>query len=97
MHGLLLAVALHLAAGGADARVALVLMDLERFKSINDTLGQRIGDQALAAVAKRIRHWAGGLERVARLGGNLFALTVSGFQDPKDIVQTLEVADKIPA
>jgi diguanylate cyclase (GGDEF)-like protein/PAS domain S-box-containing protein len=79
-------------AAASDARVALVLLDLERFKAINDTLGEHIGDRVLVAVAKRIREWSGDPEHVARLGGNLFALILGGFQGKEDIVRTLEAA-----
>src|SRR5260370_4233547 len=51
-----------------NTSLQLVLIDLERFKAINDTLGQQAGDSVLQAVAQRPGSAAGGLERPARLG-----------------------------
>src|SRR5213593_2863827 len=60
-------------AGRNNASLALVLIDLERFKAINDTLGQQAGDGVLQAVAQRLGSAAGDINRLARLGSNLFA------------------------
>ena len=57
-----------------SAMMALMLIDLERFKAINDTLGRATGDRVLQAVARRLQEVVGDLERVARLGGNTFAV-----------------------
>jgi diguanylate cyclase (GGDEF)-like protein/PAS domain S-box-containing protein len=54
--------------------VALVLIDLERFKAINDTLGRQGGDRVLQDVGKRLQQAGGDVHRVARLGPNLFGL-----------------------
>ena len=61
--------------GGA---LALCLLDLERFKAINDTFGQRTGDYVLQTVALRLQEFGGEANAVARLGSNLFALTLHG-------------------
>jgi diguanylate cyclase (GGDEF)-like protein/PAS domain S-box-containing protein len=61
-------------ARGGQESVALLLNDIERFKAINDTLGQQLGDRVLQEVARRLQDAAGDLHRVARLGANLFAL-----------------------
>jgi len=66
------------AAGRRTEAVALVLIDLERFKAINDALGQPVGDRVLQELGKRLQDVAGDINRVARLGSNLFALV---FQD----------------
>src|SRR2546422_10342382 len=63
-------------AGRNNASLALVLIDLERFKAINDTLGQQAGDGVLQAVAQRLGGAAGDINRLARLGSNLFAVMV---------------------
>jgi diguanylate cyclase (GGDEF)-like protein/PAS domain S-box-containing protein len=68
-----LAEAIKASRGGKDT-VALVLNDLERFKAINDTLGQQVGDRVLQEVARRLQDAAGDIHRVARVGANLFAL-----------------------
>lgn len=61
-------------AGEARARFALFMMDLDRFKDINDTLGHEAGDVFLKRVARRLRIVAGGQATVARLGGDEFAV-----------------------
>jgi diguanylate cyclase (GGDEF)-like protein len=57
--------------------VALVLLDLDYFKEVNDTLGHDAGDQVLVEVADRLREAAGGA-LVARLGGDEFAILFGG-------------------
>ena len=59
------------AAGGLP--VAVMIMDLDGFKTVNDTLGHQVGDQLLIALARRLDEAAGGVV-VARLGGDEFAV-----------------------
>jgi diguanylate cyclase (GGDEF)-like protein len=63
------------AAREADASVSLILLDLDRYKTINDSLGHEVGDRLLQAVAARLERCAEGGD-VARLGGDEFALIV---------------------
>ena len=70
--------------------VALVLIDLERFKAINDTLGQEIGDRVLQAIGKRLQDAAGDIHRVARLGANLFALLYPGIKGAEEAARRIE-------
>jgi diguanylate cyclase (GGDEF)-like protein len=70
--------------------LALVLIDLERFKAINDTLGQQAGDRVLQAVAQRLGSAAGDIDRVARLGSNLFAVMVRQFSAAAEVARRLE-------
>ncbi|NLD76687.1 MAG: EAL domain-containing protein, partial [Acidimicrobiales bacterium] len=56
--------------GGESAGVGVLLIDLDRFKVVNDSLGHLAGDQVLAAVAKRLKDAAGPTERLGRLGGD---------------------------
>jgi len=69
-------------AAESTGRVGLCYLDLDGFKAINDTLGHRIGDRLLTAVAGRLTDCAARLGRghhlVARLGGDEFAVLVEG-------------------
>jgi diguanylate cyclase (GGDEF)-like protein len=58
--------------------VALVLMDLDRFKDVNDTLGHHNGDVLLRELAGRLRTYAGDDMTVGRLGGDEFAVVIAG-------------------
>ena len=71
------------AALGEDAAAgfAVVLLDLDRFKEINDTLGHDIGDELLRAVGGRIAAAVRPGDTVARLGGDEFALLLPGIAD----------------
>jgi diguanylate cyclase len=63
------------AAGGRAETVAVIMMDLDRFKYVNDTLGHDVGDHVLRQVASRLRVSSG---FPARLGGDEFALLLTG-------------------
>ncbi|MBO7744670.1 EAL domain-containing protein [Paenibacillus sp. MWE-103] len=56
-----------------NGRVAVFLLDIDRFKTINDALGHSFGDQMLQAVSERLRH-AAPAKRVYRMGGDEFAM-----------------------
>jgi diguanylate cyclase (GGDEF)-like protein len=72
--------------------LALALIDLERFKAINDAFGQPVGDRVLQAVAGRLREIGGDLHRVARLGSNQFALVFRGEPGAEAVGRALEAA-----
>jgi len=57
-------------------RTAVMLLDLDRFKQINDTLGHRVGDAVLSLVSKRINQAVRPADTVARLGGDEFAVAL---------------------
>jgi diguanylate cyclase (GGDEF)-like protein len=60
----------------AGKRLALLLIDIDRFKQLNDMSGHLAGDTALRAVADEVRRMAGPLELPCRLGGDEFALVL---------------------
>jgi diguanylate cyclase (GGDEF)-like protein len=73
-------------------KFAVLFMDLDRFKNINDSRGHIYGDQLLVAIAKRLRGCLRQVDVIARLGGDEFAILLDGFTDPNDV---LRVAEKI--
>lgn len=69
------------AANRSETSLALLYLDLDRFKAINDSRGHHAGDQVLQAVAQRLRDCLRGSDLVARLGGDEFAIVLQG-SDP---------------
>lgn len=63
-----------LAAAAGEEQLAVLYIDLDRFKNVNDTLGHAVGDSLLKAVAKRLQSCIGDRGIVARLGGDEFAV-----------------------
>ena len=64
---------------------AVLYLDLDRFKFINDSLGHPTGDQYLKAVAKRLRDCVGPSHMVARLGGDEFAVILADAPGPDEV------------
>jgi diguanylate cyclase (GGDEF)-like protein/PAS domain S-box-containing protein len=82
------------------ARLAFMFIDLDRFKTINDSLGHDVGDELLKRVSARLSACVRGTDTVARLGGDEFAvilesLPVGETADAQEVVQN--VADKMIA
>ena len=76
----------------ANEGFALMLLDLDRFKEINDTLGHQTGDAVLEELAIRLRGVSRAADTVARLGGDEFALVLEGAADG---TSALFVAERI--
>jgi diguanylate cyclase (GGDEF)-like protein/PAS domain S-box-containing protein len=74
----------------AGVPLALALIDLERFKAINDTLGQDVGDRVLQQVAQRLRESTGDIHRLARLGNDVFALMFQDIKTAEEVGRRLE-------
>lgn len=72
------------AAGEEGARVALLYLDLDRFKDVNDTLGHPIGDALLRMAAERLSGCVTDIERIARLGGDEFAVICVAPKQPDE-------------
>jgi len=64
---------------------AIIFLDLDRFKHINDTLGQEVGDRLLKEAAARIQQLVGGEDLVARSGGDEFSILLTGVKDKADL------------
>ena len=71
--------------------VAILLMDLDRFKEINDTLGHHNGDNLLQQVGARLREEIPGEFTVAHIGGDEFAILV----EPESLTQAISVAEHV--
>ena len=78
---------------------ALLFIDLDRFKVINDSLGHQVGDQLLVAVARKLEKLVRPTDTVARLGGDEFIILLEGIQSINDairIAQRLSYELKLP-
>lgn len=78
------------AANSYGTRLAVVFIDLDRFKYINDGLGHHVGDELLRAMAERLKAAVREGDTVARLGGDEFVLLINGHGDPETVATVLE-------
>ncbi len=89
-----LRLAIERANGQAGYHFAVLFLDLDRFKNINDSRGHTYGDQLLFAIAERLKGCLRQLDVVARFGGDEFAIFLDGLQDPSDAVFLAEKIQK---
>ena len=71
-------------------KVAILFLDLDRFKDINDSLGHSVGDLLLQEVAERLKTWAREQDTVARVGGDEFLIVLTGLKDVADAAVATE-------
>ena len=76
----------------AGSSVALLLLDLDRFKTINDSLGHEVGDRLLQEVADRLQGFVREVDTLARFGGDEFAIIL---EEADDLQKAVRVAQKV--
>ena len=68
-----------------NQRAAVLYIDLDRFKNINDSLGHPSGDNLLQQVAERLRKYVRATDTISRLGGDEFVIVLTNISSPKDV------------
>ena len=76
-----------------EHQFGLLLLNLDRFKIVNDSMGHIAGDYFLTQIAERLKKCVRGSDTLARLGGDEFAFLISGIQENSSVV--MAVADRI--
>lgn len=71
-------------------RFAVLYLDLDRFKIVNDSLGHMIGDQLLMGIAKKLQNCMRPADTIARLGGDEFTILVEDVNDESEVVYVAE-------
>jgi len=71
-------------------KCAFLMIDLDRFKAVNDTLGHLVGDQLLARVSERLKSIMTENELCGRLGGDEFAIVIRDASDPRRLAKVAE-------
>ncbi|WFA16645.1 EAL domain-containing protein [Paenibacillus mucilaginosus] len=72
-------------AAGDGKKLAVLFMDLDRFKYINDSLGHAVGDELIRQVARRLAAIVEGRGLVARLGGDEFTILLTGWREKREL------------
>lgn len=75
---------------GGAGRFAVLFLDLDRFKIINDSLGHVVGDKLLVSIARRLKSCIRPNDVVARLGGDEFTILLNPTGDPLDVIGVAE-------
>jgi len=73
-----------------NRKLALVILDIEGFKTINDTLGQPAGNTLLKDVGARLSDFAGSPDRVARIAADHFAIMIPGVHSEEDLAKLIQ-------
>jgi diguanylate cyclase (GGDEF)-like protein len=82
--------AIRIARQDPTAQFAVLFIDLDRFKIVNDSLGHTVGDQLLVAIAQRLRHCLRDGDIVARLGGDEFTVLLENVSVPMEAIQVAQ-------
>jgi len=80
------------ACGESKSKLAVVLVDVERFRHVNETLGRRSGDEVLIEIAGRMGAVADGKWAIARYASNTFAVVVGPLENESEVAQWIEQA-----
>ena len=89
----------HLAKLEAGHRFAILYIDIDGFKGVNDSLGHQAGDDLLRQLARRLKTCVGQAGMVARLGGDEFAIVqphVDDRTDVTDLIERVQIAVRVP-
>ncbi len=71
-------------------KVAVLFLDLDGFKAINDTMGHHVGDEFLRVIAKRLQATIKSTDSAARMGGDEFAVLLQNIQSQEDVVRATQ-------
>lgn len=80
----------HVRANNGAAPAALILLDIERFRMVNESLGSGGGDQLLRQVAERLEHTCRGKDNLARVSANGYGVLLREIRDAGDVAQAVE-------
>lgn len=80
--------------GGANQGFALLYLDVDNFKELNDSLGHTVGDQVLIAIANRLKNSVRPGDTIARIGGDEFAVLLARLHDEREATHIAERIQK---
>jgi len=78
-----------------DTKIAVLFIDLDHFKGINDSMGHRVGDELLVEVAKRLKGEIRQTDTLARLGGDEFSIVINQINNNDSVVEVTQNLLKI--